>query len=220
MKLKWPSLSCKSVPWALHTPLCSLHSWSSAGSKVSEASSQPVTYTQPVQEPMDVDMDGRSGLSKEELEGLREDGELPALLSVPSVTNDAKVTPMKGSVLNHSKQLAFISKSILSPVSKGKSPSFRKHDDDSDFMLETDSDLDERTETETENSSTTQCYEIAEKSWVDYGIKEFVLLLTRKMDTSGRIMKLEAKVSIITVIFLFSIMFINDGNLTPNTVAG
>ncbi|XWS14706.1 hypothetical protein CRYUN_Cryun35bG0032100 [Craigia yunnanensis] len=196
MKLKWPSLNCKSVPWALHTPFCSLHSWSSAESKVNEVSALPVTDTEPVREPMDVDMDGRSGMSKEELEGLREDGELPSLLSVPSVTNDAKLTPIRGSSLNHSKQLALISKSILSPVSKGKSPSFKKHDDDSDFMLETDSDLDEPTETETENSASTQCYEIADKSWVDYGIKEFILLLTRKMDTSGRNMKLEAKVKI------------------------
>ncbi|XVE55890.1 hypothetical protein DITRI_Ditri03aG0193500 [Diplodiscus trichospermus] len=195
-KLKWPSLNCRSVPWALHTPLCSLLSWSSVGAKANEASSQPATSTEPVQEPLDVDMDGRSGMSKEEPESLREDGELPSLLSIPSVTNDAELTPLKGSSLNHSKQLALISKSILSPVSKGKSPSFKKHDDDTDFMLETDSDLDEPTETETENSASTQCYEIAEKSWVDYGIKEFILLLTRKMDTSGRNMKLEAKVKI------------------------
>ncbi|XP_022768756.1 THO complex subunit 5B-like [Durio zibethinus] len=196
MKLKWPSLNCKSVPWASHSPLCSLHSWSSVGSKVNEASSQPVADAEPVQEPMDVDLDGRSGMSKEELEGLREDGELPSLLSAPSVTIDAKLTLLKESSLNHSKQLALTSKSILSPVSKGKSPSFIKRDDDSDFILETDSDLDEPTETETENSASTQCYEIAEKSWVDYCIKEFILLLTRKMDTSGRNMKLEAKVKI------------------------
>ena len=131
------------------------------------------------------------------------------LLSVPSVTNDAKLTPLKGSSLNHSKQLALISKSILSPVSKGKLPSFKKHDDDSDFMLETDSDLDEPTETETENSISTQCYEIAEKSWVDYGIKEFILLLTRKMDTSGRDMKLEAKVSIITFHFFYLFHYVH-----------
>ena len=48
------------------------------------------------------------------------------LLSVPSVTNDAKLTPLKGSSLNHSKQLALISKSILSPVSKGKVTKFQK----------------------------------------------------------------------------------------------
>ncbi|KAH1065603.1 hypothetical protein J1N35_030590 [Gossypium stocksii] len=195
-KLKWPALNCKSVPWALHTPLCSLHSWSSVGSKVNEASSQPVIDSEPVQEHMDVDMDGRSGISKEELEGFREDGELPSLLSVPSVTNDAKLTPLKGSSLNHSKQLALISKSILSPGSRGKLPSFKKHDDDSVFMLETDSEVDEPLETETENSSSTQCCEIAEKSWVDCGIKEFVLLLTRKMDTTGHNMKLEAKIKI------------------------
>ncbi|XVF36286.1 hypothetical protein REPUB_Repub19eG0045000 [Reevesia pubescens] len=95
-----------------------LHSWSSVGSKVYEASSQSVTDTEPVQEPMDVDMDGRSGTLKEELEGLREDGELPSLLAVPAVTNDTKLPPLKGSSLNHSKQLALISKSILSPVNE------------------------------------------------------------------------------------------------------
>ncbi|GMI91154.1 hypothetical protein like AT5G42920 [Hibiscus trionum] len=154
MKLKWPALNCKSVPWALHAPFCSLHSWSSVGSKVNEdSSSQPVIDTEPVQEPLD-DMDGRSGITKEELEGYREDGELPSLLSVPSATIDAKLTPLKGSSLIHSKQLALISKIILSPASKGKLPSFKKHDDDSVFMLETDSELDEPLETETENSST------------------------------------------------------------------
>ncbi|KAL4334587.1 hypothetical protein GQ457_07G025480 [Hibiscus cannabinus] len=187
MKLKWPALNCKSVPWALHAPLCSLHSWSSVRSKVNEdSSSQPVIESEPIQEPMN-DMDGRSGITNEE--GFREDGELP------SATIDAKLTPLKGSSLNHSKQLALISKSILSPGGKLKLPSFEKHDDDSVFMLETDSELDEPLETETENSST-QCYEIVEKSWVDYGNKEFILLLTRKMDTSGQNMKLEAKIKI------------------------
>ncbi|KAK8580990.1 hypothetical protein V6N13_144044 [Hibiscus sabdariffa] len=194
MKLKWPALNCKSVPWALHTPLCSLHSWSSVGSKVVEDSSQPAIDAEPVQEPMD-DIDARSGITKEELEGFREDGELPSVLSVPSARIDAKLTPLKGSTLNHSKQLALISKSILSPASMGKLPSFKKYDDDSIFMLETDSEMDEPPETETENSSS-QCYEIVEKSWVDYGNKEFILLLTRKMDTSGQIMKLEAKIKI------------------------
>ncbi|KAK8642532.1 hypothetical protein V6N13_011873 [Hibiscus sabdariffa] len=195
MKLKWPALNCKTVPWALHAPLCSLHSWSSVRSKVNEdSSSQPVIESEPIQEPMN-DMDGRSGITNEELEGFREDGELPSLLSVPSATIDAKLTPLKGSSLNHSKQLALISKSILSPGGKGKLPSFKKHDDDSVFMLETDSELDVPLETETENSST-QCYEIVEKSWVDYGNKEFILLLTRKMDTSGQNMKLEAKIKI------------------------
>ncbi|KAE8715489.1 THO complex subunit 5B [Hibiscus syriacus] len=194
MKLKWPALNCKSVPWALHAPLCNLHSWSSVGSKGNEDSSQPVIDTAPVQEPTD-DMDGRSGITKEELEGFREDGELPSLLSVPSATIDTKLTLLKGSGLDHSKQLALISKSILSPASKGKLPSFKKHDDDYVFMLETDSELDEPLETETENSSV-QCYEIVEKSWVDYGNKEFVLHLTRKMPTSGLNMKLEAKIKI------------------------
>ncbi|KAE8659112.1 Abscisic acid responsive elements-binding factor 2 isoform 1 [Hibiscus syriacus] len=194
MKLKWPALNCKSVPWALHVPLCSLHSWSSVGSKVNkDSSSQPIIDTEPVQEPMS-DMDGRSGITKEELEGFREDGELPPLLSVPSATTKAEHNPLKGSNLSHSKQLALVSKSILSPAGKGKLSSFKKHDD-SVLMLDMDSELDEPPETETENSST-QCYEIVEKTWVDYGNKEFILLLTRKTDTSGQNMTLEAKIKI------------------------
>ncbi|GAB2226602.1 hypothetical protein Droror1_Dr00022415 [Drosera rotundifolia] len=31
-KLKWPSLTCGSFPWASHKPLCTLHSWSVLGS--------------------------------------------------------------------------------------------------------------------------------------------------------------------------------------------
>ncbi|GKV10237.1 hypothetical protein SLEP1_g21632 [Rubroshorea leprosula] len=192
MKLKWPSLNCKSVPWAFHTPLCNLHSWSPIGPNTNQASCQPVTDKERLQEPMDVDMDGRAGTSKEELETAREDGELPALIPAASVMKDAKLTTPNRSNLSHSKQLALISKSIVSPLNLGKSQSFRKHDDDSDLMLETDSDLDEPAEIEAD----TEHYEIAEKSWADYGVREFCLVLTRKVDANERNVKLETQVQI------------------------
>ncbi|GKV04626.1 hypothetical protein SLEP1_g16767 [Rubroshorea leprosula] len=95
---------------------------------------------------------------------------------------DGKLTTQKRSNPNHSKQLALITKSIVSPVGTGKSSSFKKHEDDSDLMLETDSDVDEpaEIEAEAENAALAQHYEIAKKSGVDYGVQEFCLVLTRK----------------------------------------
>ncbi|KDP38329.1 hypothetical protein JCGZ_04254 [Jatropha curcas] len=193
LKLKWPSLNCESVPWALHTPLCNLHGWSVAGSQTNQASPVPVVDTDQVEEPMDVDVDRRTGTSKEESESAREDGELPSL--VASVVNDIKVTPSKISNLEHTRHLALISKSIISPVSKGKSLSFKKSDEDSDLLLDNDSDKDELVplEQEIENEA---CLKMAENLWVDYGVKEYSLVLTGKVDADERNVKLEAKIKV------------------------
>ncbi|KAJ9166241.1 hypothetical protein P3X46_021019 [Hevea brasiliensis] len=187
VKLKWPCLNCENVPWALHTPLCNLNGWSPAGPPPNQTSSVPVIDTDQVQEPMDADVDRRSGTSKEESESAREDGELPSL--VASIVNDVKLTPSKISNLEHSRQLALISKSIISPINKAKSLSFKKHDEDSDILLDIDSDLDELAplELEAENEA---CHKIVENPWVDYGVKEYSLVLTR------RNIKLEAKIKI------------------------
>lgn len=186
LKLKWPSMDCKTVPWVLHAPACKLHSWSSAATNGPLSITQPVTDTSAVQKPMDVDMNGRSGTPKEEIEGTREDGELPSLNQAAS----------KGSLFNQAKQLALISKSILSPLSTPRTPSFRKHDNDADLILEIESDVDEpdQVDGELEDDVHPQCYEIVDKSWVDYGVKEFHLVLVRRLESDASNMNLEAKV--------------------------
>ncbi|RVX00042.1 THO complex subunit 5B [Vitis vinifera] len=198
MKLKWPTVSCKSIPWALHTPLCNFNGWSSVGSSPNQASALSVTSKEQVQETLDINMDGKSGTPREEVESAREDGELPSLVPVASVVNEAKLTPSRGSELEHSRRLALISKSIVPPTNKIKSLSFKKHDDDSDLLLDSDSDLDEpaQIEPEAENIASDGCYVMIENSWVDYGVREFCLVLTRKMDAYERNVKLEAKIKI------------------------
>ena len=128
MNLKWPDLMRESVPWALHTPLCSLQKWSPLDPATNQASSLPSTDMVQVPEPSDVDMDGGSGISKEEVENAREDGELPSLVSSGAVVKDVvKVTSQTGPYLEHSSiRLDLISKSMVSPTSKSKSLSFRK----------------------------------------------------------------------------------------------
>ncbi|XVE70090.1 hypothetical protein DITRI_Ditri10aG0043600 [Diplodiscus trichospermus] len=62
MKLKWPFQSYKCIPLALCTPLCILHNWSSIGSEMRLCLN--LLVTQPIQEPIDVAADGRSGMSR------------------------------------------------------------------------------------------------------------------------------------------------------------
>ncbi|XP_040995614.1 THO complex subunit 5B [Juglans microcarpa x Juglans regia] len=196
MKLRWPAVTCESVPWALHNPISNLHGWSTVGHQSIQALSLPVVETEQVRESID-DMNGRFGTSKEELESAREDGELPSLVPSASVMGNVKLNRLKGSNHEHSRQLTLISKSLVPPISKTKSQSFKKPDDDLDLMLDTDSDQDGPAYIELESENTaTQYYEVGEKSWVNYGAKEFCLVLTRNMDTDQRIWKLEAKIMI------------------------
>lgn len=199
MKLKWPAVTCNSVPWALHTPLCSLHSWSHMGSLPNLASSLTVTESDQVKIPPEIDMEGRTDTSKEEVENLREDGELPSLITVATVENDVKRTPSKGSDHQHSRRLALISKSVVSPISKGKSLSFRKNDEDLDLMLDSGSELDEPVQIEQETESTPRMggVEVVDYSWIDCGVQEYHLVLNRIMDIGDRNMKLKAQVDYI-----------------------
>lgn len=194
MKLKWPSLNYEGVPWALHTPSCELHGWSPIEPSHNQTSPLPVNDTVQVQEPADVDMDGKSGTLNTETESIREDGELPSLVPVPSNVNDVNDAPSRVSDLDHSRQLALMSKTLVSPVSKLKTQSFKKQDEDSDLLLDMDSDRENaQDELELTNVTTVQ-HEIAKKSWADHGVKEYSLVLTRKIDLNGRNLKLEAKV--------------------------
>lgn len=199
MKLKWPTLPCESVPWASHTPHCSLQSWSRMTSAASnKSSSLLLTNMEQVQDPLGIDADGKSGISREDVETTTEDGELPSLLPVASVVNDIRSTPSKGSALEDLRKLHLITKSIASPVNKGKSPSFKKHEDDVDLMLESENELDEplQMEEESENASTMGGLEIVDNSWTNRGFQEYSLVLIRKLDDDEMKMKLEANVKI------------------------
>ncbi|CAN1323808.1 THO complex subunit 5B [Linum perenne] len=198
VQLKWPSVNCERVPWASHTPLCSLDSWSSIAPPPNQASSLHAIPTDQVEEHMDIDRDGRSGTSKEGLEGVREDGELPSLVQRGSMADDMKHTTSKVSNVERSRQLALISKSVISPLSKVKSHSFKKYDEDTELLLDIDSDNDELTqnEQETEDVDSTQGHLFSSESWVDFGAKEYSLILTRKLSSEGRNVKLEAKIKI------------------------
>ncbi|XP_062076871.1 THO complex subunit 5B [Humulus lupulus] len=194
MKFKWPALSCESVPWALHTPLCNFIGCSPVGLPPNnQASSSSVTDVNQVPQPTEVVE--LSGTSKEELESIREDGELPSLASVTS--SDIKLPPSKGSNIEHSRQLSLISKSIISPISKPKSQSFKKHDEDANILLDFESDMDEPTyiESEEEHAVPIHCFE-ATRKWINYGIREFSLVLIRNIDTLKKSFKLESKINI------------------------
>ncbi|WVZ18258.1 hypothetical protein V8G54_005580 [Vigna mungo] len=186
-KLDWPRLSCRSVPWAFHTPLCNLDSWSPVRlPPVPRESSSPAVIDEEehVQEPMDVDVNERSDVTKTEPESITEDGELPTLL--PNMSK-----------LDHSTQLNLISKSIVPPLNKIRSQSFKKFDDSSDFLLDTESDIDEPAQTELEHESTLSNYHDRNSvSWMDHGLKEFCLVLCRKISADENNVNLEAKIKI------------------------
>lgn len=205
-KLKWPSLTCESVPWALHTPLCNLDGWVPMGPAANQPASSPVVGAGQGQEP-NVGADGRSGTTKEDLETVREDGELPSLIAAASVASDAKLNASKESNVD-SRQLTLISKSIISPISKAKSLSFKKHEDDTDFMLDDDSDADEPVRTELETDDVAYLTDArTENSWLYYGVREYCLVLTRKMGAKEPSVKLEAKVSGFLSFFSLSFSF-------------
>ncbi|XP_049390105.1 THO complex subunit 5B-like [Solanum stenotomum] len=193
--LNWPALAGRRVPWASHDPRCSLHAWFPLGSSPSQVSSSTLTETEQVQHPTEVVVDGKSASSKEEVESMREDGELPSLVPATSI-NDTNVTPIKRTDFDHSTKLAFISKSTSSPITKGKSPSFKKYGDDTDLILESDSEMDDIVQIEQDSNNTPGSAGVSDKSWVDCKVQEYCLVLTRKMDNDERKMKLESKIKI------------------------
>lgn len=185
--LKWPTVTCESVPWATHAPQCKLHGWLS-----NRTTSLPVGDVEQGQDDS-VDAHTKTGMSKEEMETTKEDGELPSLL--PVGVSDANLTPYKGSDLEHLGRLSLVSKSIMSPLTpKGKSPGLKKQEDDIEIMLESENELDEPVQAE-EQSDDLEGSSMVKNLWADYGIQEYTLVLTQKLDHDGRIMKLEAKVS-------------------------
>lgn len=205
MELKWPTVTCNSVPWAVHAPLCTLCSWVHVGSLPSSVAPLTVGETEQVKIPPETEIAQKPDTSKEEVENAREDGELPSLVAPPISDIDVKRTSTKGSDYDHSKQLALISKSVASPISKGKSLSFKKNDEDVDLlMLDSGSDLDEQAiEPETESVPTAGGDEIVDYSWVERGVQEYCFVLNRKADVGDKNMKLEAKVGLYFVLSYF-----------------
>ncbi|XP_043709413.1 THO complex subunit 5B-like [Telopea speciosissima] len=201
MKLKWPPLTYENVPWASHNPLCNLQSWSSVGPSPHQVSSLPAVALEQVAEPLDLDTEGRSGTLREEMESAREDGELPAVVQVPTIINDTKLPDAKTPVskvtdVEHSRRLILLSKSVVPTFKKTKSLSFQKIDEDLELTLDDESDLDEASqfEREPESAANIGCHKMV--SWEDYGVKEFCLVLNRKIGKTERAINLEAKVKI------------------------
>ncbi|XP_031391143.1 THO complex subunit 5A [Punica granatum] len=193
-KLKWPALSYKSVPWASQSPSCNLHSWSLVGYSHNQNLPMPAVEMEQLREPTEAGAYGSTDNTKDQLESVTEDGELPSLALVASVAKDVKLTPW-GPSFGNSKQLRLMSKSI-SPITKAKSLSFKKQDDELEILLEADSDIDEPAVTEQEVASAVQVRKLAEDAWVEYGAREYRLILTRKLRTDERDVKLEAKIKI------------------------
>lgn len=203
MKHELPVVNCEDAPWALHKVVCALDSWLHILSSASKSCSLTLNSVEQVPEPMEIDVDGRSISGKEDLESIREDGELPSLVTAAASLTSSNHTPSIVSNQARSRQLALMTKNLDSPVSKGKSPSFKKYEDDLDLVLDDDSEVDEpvgRTEAHVE----ALCPEKADNSWVDYGAREFALVFSRKTD-GGKLWKLEATVTSKNSIFYNSI---------------
>lgn len=201
---KWPPLIYKNVPWALHTPSCTLQSWLPVGPTPNEASSSSVIAVEQVPNTLEPNIDVRSGALRENVESMQEDGELPLVVQPPTIINYSQ-SPPKGSDLEHSRRLALISKSMV-PSKKGKSSSFKRIEDNSELILDSDSDQDEPayTDQETENASIMRYNDKASKLWEDHAVRQFRLVLNRRMDRSGKIMNLESKVNYVSVYFCLS----------------
>lgn len=195
MKHELPAVNCEDAPWALHKVLCAFDSWSQIRSSASKSCSLTLSGVEQVPEPMEIDGDRRSLSGKEDVESIREDGELPSLVTAAALITSSDQTPSKISSLARSRQLALMTKNLDSPISsKGKSPSFKKYEDDLDLVLDDDSEVDEpagKTEAHVEALGPMK----ADNSWVNYGGREFALVFSRKTD-DGKLWKLEATVYI------------------------
>ncbi|KAL6504368.1 hypothetical protein OROGR_026291 [Orobanche gracilis] len=192
--LKFPTLNCETVPWVSYTPKCNLHGWSITSTVNNSTPSLPISEIEQGQRPVSLDANKKIRISKD-IETMEEDGELPPLVATGA--NDVKLlTPSKGSELEHSERLSLISKSIISPIAKGKPPSLKNQEEDVDFMLESENELDEPVQMEELSDYPPGGPAMVDSSWVDSGIREYSLVLIRTLGDDARIMKLEAKIKI------------------------
>ncbi|XP_051151063.1 THO complex subunit 5A-like isoform X2 [Andrographis paniculata] len=188
-RLKWPNLTFEDVPWTSYAPRCNLHGW-----LLTTAASTPSAERDQFQGPASVNTHRKIDMSKEEKEIATEDGELLSLAPATAVVNDVNLNPSKGSNLETSGSLSLMSKSIVSPITKGKLPSFKKIEDNVELLLESDSELDEPIQVEEALFGDPAP---VENSWADFGVQEYSLVLIRKLDSDhNRNVKLEAKVKI------------------------
>jgi len=188
-KLKMPQLMDGNVPWASHTPSCTLQHWSAVGVILTVIPAEKVANS------VGHDRERRSVTPWEETESAREDGELPVAPPAPTSSEDPRKTTSNGfSELEHSRGLALITKS-LTPTKQLKSQTFSKYDDDSELMLDSESDLEEQTclDSEPEDASMD-----IEKPWEDHATREFHLVLSKR-DRNDCNIKLEAKVTSISI---------------------
>uniref|UniRef100_A0A1D1XZS6 THO complex subunit 5 n=2 Tax=Anthurium amnicola TaxID=1678845 RepID=A0A1D1XZS6_9ARAE len=191
-KLKWPQLSFGNVPWALHSPVCTLEQWLIIRPISDPVSSISAMATEQATDSLDLDSEGRFTAAREELESAREDGELPSAVQIPPLLEYLKLTPLKVSAeLEHCRSLTLMSKSST-PSSKGKSQSFRKHEDSPELVVDSESDV-EQPFLEPEQELLVEFYEKAKRGWEDYAVKEYHMVLCRT-DTDK--VKLEAKIKI------------------------
>lgn len=166
------------------------------GHRTSQTSSLTTMEKEKVQDTVDVDMLGKSGISREEIDGAREDGELPALVSATSILNKPQLTPLKTSNLEHSKQLTLISKSITPQTNYSRMQSFNKHDEDYELMLDVDYDQDEPVQPEPAADDVASIpSNMTKNTWIDYGSKEYCLVMTRNAGSPAKNLKLQAKVT-------------------------
>ncbi|XP_042052732.1 THO complex subunit 5A-like [Salvia splendens] len=196
--LKWPTLTGESIPWATHTPRCKLHGWSFIATADNSSESFSVGDAEQGQGLKNANARNKTGVSKEDMETLKEDGELPSLLPVATAVNDdAKLTPSKGSEFEHSGRLSLISASIISPLkNKGKSPSFKRQEDDIDLMLESENEDEPVQLEDLSDLSRQEGPVVVDNAWADYGVKGYTLVLVQKLDNDDRIMILKAKIKI------------------------
>uniref|UniRef100_A0A7N0ZQA7 THO complex subunit 5 n=1 Tax=Kalanchoe fedtschenkoi TaxID=63787 RepID=A0A7N0ZQA7_KALFE len=192
LKLKWPPLICANVPWALQDHSCDIQSCS----RIDSISSLTGSASEQTSGAPENDANGRTDNSKEEVEGAREDGELPSLAPVMNDSSDSKLTFPKGSEMDHGRRLALISKAVPSLMNKSKLQSFKKLDEDPELMLESDSEFDEPAKivAEADDLACIGTFDTNKKSWENYGVAEFSLVLMKGIDSRKKNAKLEARI--------------------------
>ncbi|KAG6509070.1 THO complex subunit 5A-like [Zingiber officinale] len=189
-KLKWPLLIYDNVPWASHTPVCTLQKWLPAG--LIPDSSFSTSIAGQATNNVDLDMDRRS-VTSWEVENAREDGELPTALPVATMPVDAPVSlssePLQ--LVDRSRSLALMSKNVT-PVSMIKTRSFSKYEDELELVLDSDSEAEEQAYSNHLNENASS---VVSNPWEDSAAKEFDFILGRNHGKDS-VVKLNTKVKI------------------------
>ncbi|EPS63833.1 hypothetical protein M569_10948 [Genlisea aurea] len=186
-KLSWPALMSQHVPWASYKPTCSFNGWYAPASSGNRGKSSPsLEKPNRSRDAPRMSADAKKiAESADEMEGVKEDGELPSSLVVPSAAGESEESE------HSTREANFVSKSI---VSIRKKPSImRKIEEDVELVQLSDSETEEEAIHQTEES----CDFGSRNSWADFGMEVFTLVLTKKFGGSNeRTMKLEAKIQL------------------------